>query len=185
MERKKTVQVQGGKKEDEFLKLFSSLLVVLIIFISVCIYICICVLSLQRDSMYDDLRNSYGRSPAGSDGRESGWITSTAEDFSRMYPSARWHSSDFAAGDVIIFGCDLVHMTFPNSTNRTRISCEARWVADFRWIGFVDYWFASSAKESKADEDSNRSDELEREGFQTLPHWLRFSYPFSEEPVDV
>jgi ectoine hydroxylase-related dioxygenase (phytanoyl-CoA dioxygenase family) len=52
----------------------------------------------------------------------------------------RWASSNFQAGDVIIFGIYLLHASLGNSTNHFRLSVDTRYQlatepADERWIG--------------------------------------------------
>ena len=44
-----------------------------------------------------------------------------------MDSSCQWQTSDFLAGDVVIFGMGLVHASTANLTDRVRMSCDVRW----------------------------------------------------------
>ena len=51
-----------------------------------------------------------------------------------------WVSTDFGAGDVVLFGLGLVHASLDNHTDRIRLSCDSRYQLlaepiDERWIG--------------------------------------------------
>lgn len=52
----------------------------------------------------------------------------------------QWQTTDFKAGDVLIFGMHTMHMSLTNCTDRYRISCDTRYQpasdsVDERWIG--------------------------------------------------
>ena len=40
---------------------------------------------------------------------------------------SKWKTTDFAAGDVLIFSMQTLHMSTTNMTNKARISCDTRW----------------------------------------------------------
>lgn len=51
-----------------------------------------------------------------------------------------WKTSDFKAGDVMIFTMRTVHMSTVNTTGLARVSCDTRWLpgtekADPRYVG--------------------------------------------------
>ncbi|KAJ3400442.1 hypothetical protein HDV05_001091 [Chytridiales sp. JEL 0842] len=84
----------------------------------------------HNSAAYERLRKEYGLVPAGKDGTKSGWITEMPEDIVKMYgisEDIRWVTADFQAGDIVVFGLDVLHMTVNNSTSNWRISCETRW----------------------------------------------------------
>lgn len=52
----------------------------------------------------------------------------------------RWHSADFEAGDVVIFGMHTLHGSLDNTTDDLRVSCDSRYQradepVDDRWVG--------------------------------------------------
>jgi ectoine hydroxylase-related dioxygenase (phytanoyl-CoA dioxygenase family) len=54
--------------------------------------------------------------------------------------SGRWATADMQAGDIVVFGMHLMHMSLVNTTDRLRLSCDTRWQpkdepADERWVG--------------------------------------------------
>lgn len=83
----------------------------------------------HRKRTFARLRQGYGQSAVGADGTQSGWIGSRAHDLSgHVSPYAvDWRTADFIAGDVVVLGLDVVHMTAPNLTRQVRISCDTRW----------------------------------------------------------
>ncbi|CAK0866089.1 unnamed protein product [Prorocentrum cordatum] len=64
---------------------------------------------------------------AGGDGERSGWLAPDPGLLELPPASRGWHSTDFAAGDVAVFGMDLLHTTVPNTTRSFRLSCDTRW----------------------------------------------------------
>ncbi len=68
-----------------------------------------------------------------------GWLTKDPVGVRRGL-KAPWVSSEFRAGDVILFSTCLVHAGLDNHTNRIRLSTDSRYQpasepADERWIG--------------------------------------------------
>merc|ERR1712098_795581 len=62
----------------------------------------------------------------GDDGERSGWLA--ADPGALELPvGCFWRSTNFSAGDVALFGMDLLHTTIPNETQSFRISCDTRW----------------------------------------------------------
>ena len=44
-----------------------------------------------------------------------------------LFGAGRWKTADFAAGDIMVFGMQTLHMSTTNVTNRARISADTRW----------------------------------------------------------
>ena len=55
----------------------------------------------------------------------TGWLTMDPSDLTRY--GSKWKTTDFAAGDVLIFSMQTLHMSTTNMTNKARISCDTRW----------------------------------------------------------
>lgn len=99
---------------------------------------------------HERLRNVYGRrdvdtycvSKPGTSWNApgyDGWLTKDPVGVRRGL-KAPWVSSEFRAGDVILFSTCLVHAGLDNHTNRIRLSTDSRYQpasepADERWIG--------------------------------------------------
>ena len=62
------------------------------------------------------------------DGTTSGWITDKLGDYKFKHEhNGLFCTTDFKAGDVAIFGLDLIHQTLRNDSECYRISCDTRW----------------------------------------------------------
>lgn len=73
------------------------------------------------------------------DSKRGGAFSSDAVSLSPKF-GARWLSSEFRAGDILVFGMFLLHASIDNRTNRIRISSDSRYQpvsepVDERWIG--------------------------------------------------
>jgi len=84
------------------------------------------------------IRETYGRSDNDRDGY-GGWLTLDPLELSD-HVGARWATTAFAPGDVLIFGMQMLHASFVNTTNRHRLSCDVRFQpaaepVDERWVG--------------------------------------------------
>ena len=55
----------------------------------------------------------------------TGWLTMDPSDLAKY--GSKWKTTDFAAGDVLIFNMQTLHMSTTNMTNKARISCDTRW----------------------------------------------------------
>ncbi|XP_050409654.2 uncharacterized protein LOC126824466 [Patella vulgata] len=69
----------------------------------------------------------------------TGWFTCDPYEITDKF-GGQWKTTNFQAGDVMIFSMRTVHMSTVNLTNFARISCDTRWqplddVADPRYIG--------------------------------------------------
>lgn len=68
-----------------------------------------------------------------------GWLSKNPASL-RQHLGGRWLSTDYAAGDVMIFGMRLVHGSLDNQEGRFRLSTDTRYQlasepVDGRWIG--------------------------------------------------
>jgi len=69
----------------------------------------------------------------------TGWFTEDPLELSSQF-GGTWKTSDYNAGDVLIFGMRTFHMSTVNTTRLVRISCDTRWQpasqpVDPRFIG--------------------------------------------------
>ena len=86
----------------------------------------------------DRVRQTYGEMDVDRDHVE-GWFSKHPAELVERY-NCRWLTSEFAVGDVMIFGMYLMHGSLNNTTNRFRLSCDTRYQradepVDERWVG--------------------------------------------------
>ena len=84
----------------------------------------------------------------------SGWLSADPRDVTAHEPRAQWVSGDYAAGDVVIFGLQTLHMSTANLTDRVRISCDVRFqprgeAIDERYVGTMEEMRGKAAKRKK------------------------------------
>lgn len=92
------------------------------------------------------LHATYGALDVERDGLQgSGWFTEDPLEISaRFAPDATWRAcATYAAGDAVVFGLGLLHMSTANLTDRVRLSADVRWQprsekVDPRYVGAVD-----------------------------------------------
>jgi ectoine hydroxylase-related dioxygenase (phytanoyl-CoA dioxygenase family) len=94
-----------------------------------------CVGSHRLDS-FARIRETYGRMDVDLDLIE-GWFTRDPMEIVEKF-GGQWKSSEFYAGDVILFGMHTMHASTTNLTNRFRLSCDIRFQpasepVDERW----------------------------------------------------
>lgn len=82
------------------------------------------------------LRETYGRMDVDRDGVE-GWFSRDPMEITEKF-GGQWLTSEFQAGDVMIFGMHTMHASTTNMTNRFRLSCDVRFQpasepVDQRW----------------------------------------------------
>ncbi len=82
-----------------------------------------------------------------------GWISRNPV-LLRERLGGRWLTSDFRAGDVLIFGMDTIHASLDNQTSALRLSCDSRYQlasepADHRWIGENPVGHTSAGKQGR------------------------------------
>ncbi|MDQ1738744.1 MAG: hypothetical protein QOE53_396, partial [Pseudonocardiales bacterium] len=84
------------------------------------------IMILERSHQNEDLRQSYGLRDADRD--KLGWLSSDPVGTRRRL-GGRWLSADFRAGDVLLFGPDLVHASLDNNSpeRRCRLSSDTRY----------------------------------------------------------
>ncbi len=99
--------------------------------------LCVCPGS-HRNRRFQRLHDTYGHMDVDRDLIE-GWFSTDPAEITRDY-EAGWHTGDVSAGDVVMFGMDLLHASTTNQTDRWRISCDVRFQpaadrVDERWVG--------------------------------------------------
>lgn len=92
----------------------------------------------NRLPAFEKLKQTYGRMDVDRDQTE-GWFTKDPLEIVEKF-GGQWATTDFRAGDVIIFGMHTMHASTTNLTDRFRLSCDVRFQpasepADKRWIG--------------------------------------------------
>ncbi len=99
----------------------------------------LCVGSHRLDS-FEKLRQTYGRLDVDRDHiRGDGWFTRDPLEITGKFGGG-WRTTDFRAGDVIIFTLHTLHGSTNNTTDRYRISADTRFQPaadpiDERWTG--------------------------------------------------
>jgi ectoine hydroxylase-related dioxygenase (phytanoyl-CoA dioxygenase family) len=85
--------------------------------------LCICVGSHR----FDPLLQTYGQMDISKDRvKGSGWFSEDPVEIVEKF-GGRWATTDFQAGDAIIFGMFTLHMSTVNQTGRYRTSCDTRY----------------------------------------------------------
>lgn len=87
---------------------------------------------------FAQVRDTYGKMDVDRD-LVDGWFSNDPIEIVDKF-GGRWQTSEFRAGDAIIFGMFTLHASLKNTTNRFRISCDTRYQLageplDDRWIG--------------------------------------------------
>lgn len=88
---------------------------------------------------FDRIKQTYGEMDVDRDNVATGWFSEDPVEIIDTF-GGQWATTDFQAGDVIIFGMYMMHTSLNNSTNRYRISSDTRYQlasepVDERWIG--------------------------------------------------
>lgn len=89
---------------------------------------------------FKPLQDTYGSLDVEAVGLQgTGWFTDSAAAITQGF-GGQWRVGDVWAGDVIIFGLRLVHMSSVNVSDNVRISCDTRWLPashtpDPRYVG--------------------------------------------------
>lgn len=96
------------------------------------------VVLLQGSHQIDRVKQTYGQCDVDRDLIE-GWISKDPIEMVNLF-GGRWSTTEFRAGDVLIFGMYLLHASLTNTSNRYRISVDARYQLasepfDGRWVG--------------------------------------------------
>lgn len=87
---------------------------------------------------FEKIRQTYGRMDVDRD-RIDGWFTKDPLELSEKFGGS-WQTTNFQAGDAMIFGLYTMHASTTNLTNRFRLSCDVRYqpagdLMDKRWGG--------------------------------------------------
>lgn len=96
----------------------------------------------HRLPAFEKFRQTYGQLDIERDRLSgTGWYTMDPLELSAM--GGKWKTTNYRAGDVIVFGMHTAHCSTTNITNFARISCDVRWlprsgVSDPRYVGDVD-----------------------------------------------
>jgi hypothetical protein len=99
--------------------------------------LCLCVGSHKLPG-FQKVRETYGRMDVDRD-RVGGFFTDDVTEVVDKF-GGRWETTEFRAGDVLIFGMFTMHGSLANTTDRWRISCDTRFQpasepVDERWVG--------------------------------------------------
>ena len=92
----------------------------------------------HTDPRFERIRQTYGRMDVDRD-RTEGWFSRDPLELADTH-GGRWQTTNFRAGDVMIFGMYTMHASTTNLTNRFRLSCDVRYQpagdpVDSRWGG--------------------------------------------------
>ncbi|OWF45861.1 uncharacterized protein LOC110456468 [Mizuhopecten yessoensis] len=88
--------------------------------------LCMCEGSHKLDS-FKRFQETYGNLDVeAANLKGSGWFTSDPDEISAGF-GGQWKTTDFRAGDVLLFTMRTVHMSTSNLTDFLRISCDTRW----------------------------------------------------------
>ena len=84
------------------------------------------------------VRETYGKMDVDRD-RVEGWFSSDPVEIVDKF-GGKWQTTEFRAGDVLVFGMWTMHGSLANATDRWRISCDTRFQpadepVDERWVG--------------------------------------------------
>ena len=87
---------------------------------------------------FERIRETYGRMDVDRD-RIEGWFSEDPVELVDHF-GGEWRTTEFRAGDVLIFSMFTMHASVTNTTNRIRLSADTRYQlasepADERWIG--------------------------------------------------
>lgn len=96
--------------------------------------LCLCLGSHR----FEKIKQTYGKMDVDRD-NVLGWFSNDPIEIVEKY-GGRWATTEFKAGDALIFGMYMLHGSLANTTNRYRISCDTRYQlasdpVDDRWIG--------------------------------------------------
>ena len=113
---------------------------------------------------FASLQSTYGELDVERDHLDgSGWFTTDPFEISHQF-GGQWCTTDYEAGDVVLFGWRLVHMSTTNETDKVRVSCDVRWqpagdAVDPRYVGDIDIddFVVSGAWNSEDSEDVNEA----------------------------
>lgn len=119
-----------------------------------------CLGSHNRDG-FAKLRDTYGQMDVDRDLVKHGWFTQDPLEITERF-GGQWATTEYRAGDVMVFGMHMMHGSTTNTTDRFRISADVRFQpaadpADPRWAGqnaTGHTGFANPTKASKTIEEA-------------------------------
>ena len=87
---------------------------------------------------WQKVRDTYGKKDVDRD-RVEGWFCNDPIELMDKY-GGKWETTDFRAGDILMFGMWTIHSSTSNTTDRFRLSTDTRYQpanepVDERWIG--------------------------------------------------
>ena len=93
---------------------------------------------LVGSHQFDRIRQTYGKMDVDRD-KVDGWFSNDPVELVDSY-GGQWQTTEFKAGDALIFGMYTMHGSIRNTTNRFRLSADTRYQrasdpVDERWIG--------------------------------------------------
>ncbi|WP_256761981.1 phytanoyl-CoA dioxygenase family protein [Cohnella sp. WQ 127256] len=88
---------------------------------------------------FDKMKQTYGEMDVDRDNVATGWFSEDPIEIVDTF-GGQWATTEFNAGDVIIFGMYMMHASLNNTTNEYRISSDTRYQlasepVDERWVG--------------------------------------------------
>jgi ectoine hydroxylase-related dioxygenase (phytanoyl-CoA dioxygenase family) len=75
---------------------------------------------------FEQLKGTYGEVDVSRDQLQVGWFSNDPVEIVDKF-GGRWATTDYKAGDLIIFGMYTLHMSTVNRTNTYRTSCDTRY----------------------------------------------------------
>jgi hypothetical protein len=92
----------------------------------------------HRGAEFERVRETYGKMDVDRD-KVTGWFSNDPAEMVEKF-GGQWQTTEFQAGDALIFGMYTMHASITNTSNRYRISCDTRYQrasdpVDERWIG--------------------------------------------------
>lgn len=88
---------------------------------------------------FEKVKQTYGRMDVDKDNVATGWISTDPIELVDQF-GGQWATTEFQAGDIIIFGMFMMHASLNNLSDRYRISSDTRYQlasepVDERWVG--------------------------------------------------
>ncbi|MGH7215015.1 MAG: phytanoyl-CoA dioxygenase family protein [Tepidisphaeraceae bacterium] len=100
--------------------------------------LCLCLGSHNLPG-FQKIRDTYGKMDVDRDRVSGGWFSDNPNEITAKF-GGEWQTTNFRAGDVLIFGMWTMHGSTRNKTDRWRLSCDTRFQpaadpVDERWVG--------------------------------------------------
>jgi len=88
---------------------------------------------------FDKVKQTYGQMDVDKDNVATGWLSEDPIELVDLF-GGQWATTEFRAGDAIIFGMFMMHASLNNMTDRYRLSADTRYQlasepVDERWTG--------------------------------------------------